>query len=261
MVEDRPEKILGPKVEAIDQNHLMTIWLPEILKTVKFLRVMNRSEEVVVETFAAVEVTRPAINQSVMKSLRKEILRTNLKIPKLVQPHDTPNANRAHLENHAIPNQTGPNQIDPNQIGPKGIGPAEKELKEIGRNLKELKERELKERGPAVDEVALNHAVLKLEMIAAAASPGRLDLHVQANQSLPLENVTTVAPSVRDHRTAHVVIAAKRPVASRVSVLHVQIAQIDQLVRILAPHELPLVQPPNVDGTISIPLMKLMKLL
>jgi len=125
IVEDRPEKILGPKVEAIDQNHLMTIWLPEILKTVKFLRVMNRSEEVVVETFAAVEVTRLAINQSVMKSLRKEILRTNLKIPKLVQPHDTPNANRAHLENHAIPKQTSPKQT-----GPKGIGPAEKELKE-----------------------------------------------------------------------------------------------------------------------------------
>jgi len=116
----------------------------------------------------------------------------------------------------------------------------------------------------ALNHAVLNHAVLKLEMIAAAASPDRLDLHVQANQSLPLENVTTVAPSVRDHRTAHVVIAAKRLVASRVSVLHVQIdqiAQTDQLVRIRAPHERHPVQPPNVDGTISIPLMKLMKLL
>ena len=112
-----------------------------------------------------------------------------------------------------------------------------------------------------LNHAVLNHAVLKLEMITAAASPDRLDLHVQANQSLPLANVTTVAPSVRDHRTAHVVIAAKRLVASRGSVLHVQIAQIDQLVRIRAPHEFPLVQPPNVDGTISIPLMKLMKLM
>jgi len=109
-----------------------------------------------------------------------------------------------------------------------------------------------------LNHAVLNHAVLKLEMIAAAASPDRLDLHVQANQSLPLENVTTVAPSVRDHRAALVVIEAKRLVASRESVLHVQT---DQLVRIRAPHERHPVQPPSVDGTISIPSMKLKKFL
>ena len=98
-------------------------------------------------------------------------------------------------------------------------------------------------RSPAV----LNHAVLTPEMISAAANPDRLDLRAQANQSLPRENVTTAVPSVHDHRTALVVIAAMRPVESRGSVPHAPIAQI---IPILAFHERPLVQPPNVDGRI-----------